>query len=176
MSGRTKILFGVVLLAGAAFLVDKIVTNFWWEAWKKTRDEIVDVDRQLAPVHRTLKDEDKIRKEWRRVRDLLDKPRMPDVQNHFVEHLRQICEKIGATFDFLGGQQGRQGDFKEYVIDFKLKLPWDKFVGLLEEFHNSREFLKPVRINIASKYDKEDQLDVDFRVSTIEFDPQRAAK
>ena len=85
----------------------------------------------------------------------------------------QLCEKVGATFNYVSQQQGRQVDFKEYVVDFKLQLPWEKFVTLLEELHNSREFLKLIRLNIASQYEREDRMDVDLRVSTIEFDPQR---
>jgi hypothetical protein len=173
---RTKVLFAIVIAVAAGFVIDKLVTSLWWEPWKKTRDDIADVDKSLARVIRTMRDEDKVRKEWKEVRNLLDRPRTPDVQNHFLEHLRQICEKVGATLNFTSGQPGRQGDFKEYVVDFKLQLTLEKFVSLVEELHNSREFLKLVRLNILSKYDKEDLMDLDLRVSTIEFDPaaQRA--
>ena len=169
MDRRTKVLFGIVILAAAGFVADKLVVNLWWEPWKETRDKIAQVDKDLTRVNRTLKDEDKIRKEWKEVSVLLDKPRTPDVQNHFLEHLRQLCEKVGATFNYVSQQQGRQVDFKEYVVDFKLQLPWEKFVTLLEELHNSREFLKLIRLNIASQYEREDRMDVDLRVSTIEL-------
>ena len=171
MDRRTKVLFGIVILAAGGFLADRAFTSLWWEPWKKTRDEIRDVNQALFRTNSILTDEPKAQKDWKRVRDLLDKPRKPDVQNNFLEQLGNISDKVGATFDFQGSQQLRQGDFKEYVVDFKLKLTWEKYVDLLGELHNSRELLKPIRINISSQYEKDDRMDVDVRVSTIEFDP-----
>lgn len=171
MDRRTKVLFGIVILAAGGFVVDRIFTSLWWEPWKKTRDEIASVNQGLFRVNATLSDEPKAKKDWKKVRDLLDKPRKPDVQNNFIQHLGSICDKVGTTFDFQGAQQQRQGDFKEYVVDFKLKLSWEKYVDLLGELHNSKELLKPIRLHISSQYEKEDRMDVDVRVSTIEFDP-----
>jgi len=171
MDRRTKVLFGIVILAAGGFVADRIFTSLWWEPWKKTRDEIREVNQALFRANSTLTDEPKVQREWKKVRDLLNKPRKPDVQNNFLEHLGAITDKVGATFDFQGSQVQRQGDFKEYVVDFKLKLPWEKYVDLLGELHNSRELLKPIRININSQYEKEDRMDVDLRVSTIEYDP-----
>lgn len=171
MDRRTKVLFGIVILAAGGFLADRVFTSLWWEPWKKTRDDIREVNQTLFRTNSILTDEPKAQKDWKKVRDLLDKPRKPDVQNNFLEHLGNISDKVGATFDFQGSQQQRQGDFKEYVVDFKLKLTWEKYVDLLGELHNSRELLKPIRINISSQYEKDDRMDVDVRVSTIEFDP-----
>ena len=169
MNRRTKVLFAVVLVAAAGFVVDKLATSLWWEPWKKTGDEIADVDKQLRGVNRTVAQEKRIAQEWKEIRDLLDKPREPDVQNHFLEHLRQICDKVGTTFNYTAVPPGKQGDFKEYVVDFKLQLTWDRYVSLVEELHNSRDLLRILKINIGSQYDREDRMDVDLKVSTIEF-------
>jgi hypothetical protein len=39
------------------------------------------------------------------------------------------------------------------------------------ELHNSKEFLKPLKMNVQSQYEKEDVLVVDLRLSTIEYAP-----
>jgi hypothetical protein len=68
-------------------------------------------------------------------------------------------------------QPVQQGDFKEYIFDTKFKLTWAQYVDLLVELHKSTEFLKPIRMTVASQYEKEDRLDVDLEVSTIEYSP-----
>lgn len=175
MDRRAKVLSWIVLLAAAGFVADRLVASLWWEPWKTAREQIQDADRQLARLNGTLKGEEKAQKDWKKVRDLLAKQRTPDVQNHFVEHLAAICDKVGVENNMQQSPPGRQGDFKEYVVDTKLKLTWAQYLDLLVELHNSRELLKPIRINISSQYDKEDRMDVDLRVSTIEWDrvPQK---
>ena len=44
-------------------------------------------------------------------------------------------------------------------------------MDLLAELQNSKEFLKPLRINISSQYEREDRLDLDLKLSTIEYSP-----
>ena len=51
------------------------------------------------------------------------------------------------------------------------ELNWSQLVDLLRELHESREFLKPVRLGINSRYDKEGKLDLSLRVSTIAWAP-----
>jgi hypothetical protein len=171
MNRRTKVLFGVVILAAGGFMLDRLFTSLWWEPWKKTGEEIQEAERQLAKVNRTLAGEKKAKEEWDAIHKHLIKPRSPDVQNHFLEHLASICDKVGVENNMQGAQLGKQGDFKEYIVDTKLKLTWGQYVDFLGELHKSTELLKPLRININSVYEKEERLDVDLRLSTIEFDP-----
>lgn len=171
MDRRTKVLFGIVIAAAAAFVADKLFMSLWWEPWKQTSAAIGEADLALYRVNAKLAEEAEAQKNWKKVRDLLEKGRKPDVQNHFLGHLGAICDKQRLTFDHQGTQVARQGDFKEYVVDMKLKLSWEKYVDLLGELHNSKELLKPIRINISSQYEKDERMDVDLRVSTIEFDP-----
>ncbi|HVR87776.1 MAG TPA: hypothetical protein VMU54_25840, partial [Planctomycetota bacterium] len=71
-------------------------------------------------------------------------------------------------------QPQQQGDFKEYIFDTKFKLTWAQFVDLLVELNNSKEFMKVLRMNIASQYEKEDRLDLELKLSTIEHSPAPA--
>lgn len=171
MNRRTKILFVIVIVAGAGFVADQLFRSIWWNPWQKTKADIRDADLALAKLKVTLHREEKVAKDWDKVKKLLDRQRAPDVENHFVEHLGTICEKVGVENSMAGGPPGRRGDFKEYVVDTKLKLTWGQYVSLLEELNNSRELLKPVRMTLSSQYEKVDQIDVDLRLSTIEFDP-----
>jgi hypothetical protein len=80
---------------------------------------------------------------------------MPDVHTNFMTHLTEIFDKAGVVFDVSGTPQAvQQGDFKEYIFDTKFKLTWAQFVDLLVELHNSKEFLKPLRMNVVSAYEK----------------------
>lgn len=171
MNRRTRVLLLIVIAAGAAFLGDQLFRGVWWTPWKKALADIRDADFAIARLKSTLQREDKVTKEWDKVEKLLKKQRAPDVENHFVEHLGNICEKVGVENSMQGTSQARRGDFKEYVVDTKLKLSWGQYVDLLAELNNSKELLKPVRITLNSQYDKEDRIDVDLRLSTIEFDP-----
>jgi hypothetical protein len=89
-----------------------------------------------------------------------------------MAHLNEIFDKAGVVSDISGTPQPvQQGDFKEYIFDTKFKLTWAQFIDVLVELHNSREFLKPLRMNIGSQYEKEDRLDVELKMSTIEYSP-----
>jgi hypothetical protein len=171
MNRRTKVLFLIVVVAGAAFLGDQLFSGIWWSPWQKAQADIRETDAALAKLKSTLQREEKVSREWDKVKKLLDKPRTPDVENHFLEHLGAICSKMGLEPSMQGVTVGRRGDFKEYLVDTKLKLTWGQYVDLLGELNDSRELLKPIRITLNSQYEKEDRLDVDLRLSTIEFDP-----
>ena len=170
MNRRTKVLLLVVVVAGAGFIVDQLFRSLWWNPWQKTQAEIRDADGALSKLKRTLLREEKAAKEWDKVKKLLDRRQGPDVENHFVQHLGTICDKVGVENSMSGGPAGRRGDFKEYIVDTKLKLTWAQYVDFLGELHNSRELLKPIRITLTSMYEKEDRMDADLRLSTIEFD------
>ena len=173
MNRRTKILSGIVLGAAALLLADKVLFSPYLEKWRKISSESDKVDQEMQKARTVLAREKTVREGWAKVKALLDQPRVPDVQTHFVAHLGQISNQVGVNFDIQGSRDQQQGDFKEYVYETKFKLRWEQLCELLVALHNSREFLKPMRIAIGSQYEKEDRLDLDLKVSTIEHAPGR---
>jgi hypothetical protein len=169
---RTKILAIVALSALGLFLLDKAVSALVVEPWSKINQDLVKTEVEIRKANQTLASQDGVAKDWAKVRDRLDLPRTPDVHTHFLTHLGDLFEKAGVAFDVSENPQPQQqGDFKEYIFDTKFKLTWAQFVDLLVELHNSKEFVKPLRIQIGSQYEKEDRLDLDLKLSTIEYFP-----
>lgn len=172
MDKRTKLL---ALIAGAAvglFLLDKAVSALVVEPWTKINQDLVKTQGEISKANATLNSEEAVRRDWTKVRNRLDEPRVPDIHTSFMTHLGDIFEKAGVAFDVSENPQPQQqGDFKEYIFDTKFKLTWAQYVDLLVELNNSKEFVKILRMNIASQYEKEDRLDLELRVSTIEYSP-----
>jgi hypothetical protein len=167
---RTKVLAIVVIAVLAAFLGDRLFTSLWWAPWQETSAKIRETDASIAKLKFTLQKEDQVSRDWDKIKKVLDKQRTPDIENHFVSHLGAICDKLSLDNNMQGTSVVRRGDFKEYVVDTKLKLTWNQYVDLLGELNNSRELLKPIKITLNSQYDKEDRIDADLRLSTIEFE------
>jgi hypothetical protein len=172
--GRTKVL---ALVAGGAFLLfvgEKAYVSLWSDPWAKVNREIEDAKLELARAKAVVARESEVREDWKKIRGLLDK-RPANVGTHLVSHLDSIFDRVGTRADISSTSvQQQQGDFREYVFETRFKLPWGPFVDLLAELHNSREFLKLLRLNVASQYEREDRLDVDLKVSTIEYAPPPA--
>ena len=172
MDKRTRILAIVTVVAASLFVLDKVVTALVLDPLEKLNQDLVKADTEIRKANTTLNSQDTVNKNWNRIRDRLDLPRVPDAHTHFLTHLGELFEKVGVSFDVSENPQPVQlGDFKEYIFDTKFKLSWAQFVDLLVELHNSREFLKPLRMTVASQYEKEDRLDVDLKISTIEYSP-----
>jgi hypothetical protein len=172
MDKRTKLLAIVASTALGLFLLDKAVSALVIDPWTKINQDLVKTEAEIRKANTTLNTQDLVARDWAKVRDRLDEPRTPDVHTHFLTHLGDLFEKAGVAFDVSENPQPQQqGDFKEYIFDTKFKLSWAQFVDLLVELHNSKEFLKVKRINIASQYEKEDRLDLELKVSTIEYSP-----
>ena len=174
MNDRTRIL---AVVAGAALLwfVGEAAWGAVWSTPKAKLDaDLAQADQELARAKGVLGREAQVQEEWRKIRGLLAK-RPPNVGTHFVGHLDGVFDRVGITADIASPSSPvQQGDFREYVFETRFKLPWGSFVDLLVELHNSREFLKPLRVNVSSQYEREDRLDVDLKVSTIEYAPQPA--
>lgn len=172
---RTQVLILVTAIAAGAFVADKAFSYLWWTPWVQVTAEIQKTDLEITKANGTLAREAVVRKDWNRVKARLDEPRFPDVHTSFLSHLGEMFEKAGVAFDVSENPQpAQQGDFREYIFDTRFKLTWAQFVDLLVELHNSREFLKPLRMNIGSQYEKEDRLDLELRLSTIEYSPSSA--
>jgi hypothetical protein len=169
---RTKLLVIVAAAALGIFLLDKLVSALVVDPWAKINQDLVKTENEIRKANATLNNEATVRRDWTKIRDHLDEPRIPDVHTNFGAHLSDIFEKAGVAFDYSENPQPQQqGDFKEYIFDTKFKLTWAQFVDLLVELHNSKEFLKPLRMNVQSQYENEDLLVVDLRLSTIEYAP-----
>lgn len=54
------------------------------------------------------------------------------------------------------------GRFQGIIFDTKFKLTLRQVVELLEELHDSKGFLKELRMNVGSRYEKEDCLDLEL--------------
>jgi hypothetical protein len=172
MDKRQRILVIATIAVAAAFILDKAVSALVIDPLSRINADLVKTENEIKKANTILNNQDAVTKNWNKVRDRLDLPRTPDVHTHFMTHLGDLFEKVGVVFDVSGTPQAQQqGDFKEYIFDTKFKLTWPQFVDLLVELHNSREFVKPMRMNIGSQYEKEDRLDVELKLSTIEYSP-----
>jgi hypothetical protein len=172
MDKRRKILIVGTILAGAAFLLDRAVSALVLEPLQKINQERTKTEAEIKKANTVLNTEETVKRNWTRIRDRLDEPRPPDIHTNFLAHLGDHFEKVGVAYDVNENPQPQQqGDFKEYIFDTKFKLTWPQFIELLVELHNSKEFLKVLRMNIGSQYEKEDRLDLELKVSTIEYSP-----
>jgi hypothetical protein len=172
MDKRTKLLAIATAVLASLWVLDQTVTALVLDPLKKLNEDLVKADAEIRKANTTLNSQETVNKNWNKIRDRLDLPRVPDAHTHFLTHLGEVFEKVGVAFDVSENPQPVQlGDFKEYIFDTKFKLTWAQFVDLLVELHNSREFLKPIRMTVASQYEKEDRLDVDLKISTIEYSP-----
>lgn len=176
MDRRTRMLLYIVLGGLGLILLDRVIISPWWNQWNQLGTDLERVERDLRSARATVAREKAVRDDWERIQKRLQTPREPDVQTHFVSHLGNMWERAGVGFDVHTGPQQQQGDFREYVYETKFKLKWEELVRLLVELDNSREFLRPIRIGVHSRYDREDRLDVDLRVSTIEYSPELTKK
>ena len=172
MDKRTRILILLTAIAAGGFILDKAAGALVIDPLKKINEDLAATEAQIKKANSALNSQETVTREWNKIRDRLDQPHMPDVHTHFMTHLNELFDKAGVVSDISGAPQPvQQGDFKEYIFDTKFKLTWAQFVDLLVELHNSREFLKPLKMNVASQYEKEDRLDVELRLSTIEYSP-----
>jgi hypothetical protein len=170
MDRRVKILLILAGVTAGVLIFDLAFFGPWKEAWDNAGKDLQNVEFKLQEARNTLARERTVRKRWDEVKRLLARPRKPDAQTHFVTHLRQLADRSGASFDYQWSTR-TQGDFKEYVYATTFKLKWEQFVDLLRELHNSKEFIRPLRIGVASLYEREDRLDLSMKVSTIEYAP-----
>jgi hypothetical protein len=172
---RTKVLILITAAVGTLFLLDRGVTALVVDPWSTLSKEIVRTDAETQRAYQTLSGEEKVRRDWNKIRDRLDEPKTPDVHTSFLSHLGDLFQKVGVAFDVSENpQHQQQGDFREYIFETKFKLTWPQLVELLVELNNSREFLRPLKVSVISMYEKEDRLDVDLRLSTIEYSPTPA--
>jgi hypothetical protein len=172
MDKRTRILAILAAIVAGAFVLDKAVMALVVSPLQKINEDLSATEGQIRKANTALNSQETVTRNWNKIRDRLDQPRMPDVHTNFMTHLTEIFDKVGVVFDVSGTPQAvQQGDFKEYIFDTKFKLTWAQFVDLLVELHNSKEFLKPLKMSVTSVYEKEDRLDVDLRLSTIEYAP-----
>jgi hypothetical protein len=174
MDRRTQILVGVVVAAGLAFAADRFFISAWWGSWQKLTKDIRETDVEIGKAKATLAREDRVSKDWKKLREQLG-TRPEDVRTHFMSHLGSLCDKAGVSLDVTGSPQPKQNGDKEYVYETRFKLTWEQFANLLGSFHNSKEFLKLSRISISSQYEKEERLDLDLKVSTIEYGPVKSS-
>lgn len=172
MDKRRRILIIGTIVAAAGFLLDKAVTALVFDPLQKINQEMTKTEAEIKKANTVVNGEEAAKRNWTKIRDRLDEPRPPDIHTNFLAHLGDHFEKVGVAYDVNENPQPQQqGDFKEYIFDTKFKLTWPQFIELLVELHNSKEFLKVLRMNIGSQYEKEDRLDLELKVSTIEYSP-----
>ncbi|HYE99361.1 MAG TPA: hypothetical protein VEJ18_10640 [Planctomycetota bacterium] len=170
---RTRTLAILATAALGLLLVDRGYAALWSGPSAKLDEELQKARLELVKARTIVAREEEVKAEWRRLRERMDK-RPADVPNHFVSHLGAIAARVGGRLDITPAPPAQQGDFREYPFEMRFKLTWGQFVDLLAELHDSREFLKPLRVHVSSQYEREDRLDLDLKVSTIEFAPAPA--
>lgn len=172
---RTKILAIAAGSVLALFLFEKAWVGLWSEPWKKVNDDLRAAEVELARAKAVASREPGVQEDWKKIRGLLAKRPEGNVGTHLVNHLDSMFERVGTKADISStSTPQQQGDFREYVFETRFKLSWGSFVDLLRELNNSREFLKLLRLNVSSQYEREEKLDVDLKVSTIDYQPAPA--
>ena len=170
---RTRTLAILAAAALGLLLVDRGYAALWAEPSKKLDEELEKARLELVKARTIVAREEAVQAEWRRLRERLEK-RPADVPNHFVSHLGSLAARLGVRLAVNPTAPVQQGDFREYPFEMRFQLTWGQFVDLLAQLHDSREFLRPLRVHVSSQYEREDRLDLDLRVSTIEFAPAPA--
>ena len=171
MEKRTRILVGVALAAVLFFIVDGVAGAMWLDPSAELSKKLEAVDAELDRAHGILARSGQIKKEWAEIQNRLDRPRLPDVPNHFHSHLDDLFSAAGLDPDIQASPPRQRDDFKEYGYEVRSGLKWPQLVDLLGELHESRQFLKPVRLRIDSRHDKGERLELSLKVSTIAWSP-----
>jgi Tfp pilus assembly protein PilO len=175
MGRHSKVLAIVLAVAVAGFLGDQLFLSPWLDTMKKRDADIARVQAEIARHKAVLAREKAVRQEWERLSALLTRKREPSIEAHFMTHLGDLCKKAGVSYDRIQNDRVvQQGVFKEYPYQTKFKLSWSELVRLLVALHNSPELLKPARVTITSLYEREPRIDLDLKVSTLEYEPLAA--
>lgn len=172
MGGRSRLLALVLGVAVAGFAADQLFLSPWLGTMKKRDTDIARTEAEIAKHKAILAREKAVRQEWDKLNALLSRKREPNIESHFMSHLGDLCKKAGVSVESIQGDRVvQQGVFKEYPYQTKFKLSWSELVRLLVALHNSPELLKPARVTITSLYEREPRIDLDLKVSTIEYEP-----
>ena len=77
------------------------------------------------------------------------------------------------------GRRVEHDDFVEYSLELSLQTDISGLRNLLVELYNSEEYLKVARLTVGSQpFDRarKDRLDINLKVSTIEYKPAKNGK
>jgi hypothetical protein len=174
MDRRTRVLAVLVAVVAGAFVLDRAFGALWLRPWNELGEKLRAAEKDRAAAAEVLRRQKTADRAYKDFRAALETGREPDVPTHFVSRMGQICGKVGVQADFSASTGAQQGDFREYVYDYKFKLAWAQVVGLLAELQNSKDPVKLIRVNLTSQYEREDRLDLDLKVSTLEYAPVAA--
>ncbi|MBI2933087.1 MAG: hypothetical protein HYY16_15695 [Planctomycetes bacterium] len=176
-SGRRRILAWSVAAIAAVWLIDRIFFTPWYEEMKRLRGEIEKARQQRAIAQATIQTRKSSVDEWKVLHERLARVPGSEARNDFVSGLEALSGLAGLqNWATKVGREQKIGDFIEYSVEGSFYATWEAFVRLLLEIHNWKDFLKVQRLSVTSKYEKENRLEVDLRVSTIEPAPARGAK
>ncbi len=175
---RQKLLVWIVLSAVGLWLFDQIYFGPWSDEMRKLGDETAKMRTQVEMARRTVAARREAAADWKAVEDRIGKGRESDaVVNEFVAGLQNLSGVVGLqNWSTKVGRGQKTGDFAEHAVETSFQAGWEAFVRLLWDLRGWKDFIRVQRFVITSKYEKENRLDVEMRVSTIELAARGSAK
>jgi hypothetical protein len=162
---------GILGLA-AAWLVDRLYVTPWWEEMKKSRADAEKVRGQIQAAKETLDQRPHYAAKWKALNTRLHPERETDTALEFVMGMGDLCSRAGVSnlSTKIGREQklGEKGQFTEYAVETNFQATWHSLVKLLLAVDNEEAFLRVQRIAVTSR-EKEERLDVEMRVTTVEM-------
>src|SRR5579859_3055313 len=105
---RTRVLAIVAGVAVGLFLLDKVVSALVIDPWTKINLDMAKTENEIRRANATLNSEDSVQRDWIKVRNRLEEPRVPDVHTSFMSHLGELFQKAGVAFDVSENPQSQQ--------------------------------------------------------------------
>jgi hypothetical protein len=172
MADRQKLLaWGVMALAGV-WLTDQLYVSPWLAERRKLTTDIKATRDLVTAAEATLAHKAGVMARWKAIDERLGRARESDARNEFVAGMRVMAELVGLRdWQWKEGREtktGARGEFTEYAIVTNFKAGWEPFVRLLWELRTWKDFVRVQHLAVTSKYERENRLDVELRLSTIE--------
>ncbi len=172
--------WGVAALV-AVWAVDSFYLSPWLADMKKLGDDL-NIMRSKVKVARVVVSQNTaVMAEWNAVRGKLARGNDADTLQDFLTGIQLMSGHIGlSNWSSKPGREQKIGEkgneFVEYAVETSFQASWKQFVDLLKELKGWKDFVKVQRLAITSKYEKDNRLDVEMRVSTIELASAKGAK
>jgi len=171
MDRQRLMVIGVLGLA-AAWMIDRLYVSPWWEEMKKADADAKKLRGQVDAAKETLAQQPRVTKQWKALNARLHPERETDTALEFVMGMGDLCSRAGVSnlSTKIGREQklGERGQFTEYAVETNFQATWPSLVKLLIAVDNEEAFLRVQRIAVTSR-EKEERLDVEMRVSTVEM-------
>lgn len=175
MEMRVRVLLGAAIGVAALFLVYNIFYKPWIEKKRKLDAEIVKTKRSLSVAKAYLSRRSVIETDWKKIETDVRDPQRPALKSGFESYIRmtftdQTIQDNGRLPTVTPKDQAEQvGDFAEWIVDAKgARFRIAEFREFLYRLAVAKDFVKVRTLTLVTK-DEEQQ--VDFGISTIEYSP-----